>query len=321
MNRNCGMDEAGSLTRRIAAILAMGAASVVLVAGLSGCGQKRGQSASDGALSTVAPAEVGPRAPANRRSSVTEEVADVTATSAPPNLQLATAEAAMPRREIIYVGEMTIEVDDVEAASGRLDQALQASAGWVSSRQLNTDSEGHRTAVVEIRVPAASFNGIHEAVKKFGEVVHDVVQSRDVGREFVDLEARLRNLEREETVIVGLFDRRGKISEVLEVERELARVRGEIEQIQGQLRYLRDQVGYSTLRITLAPKRPAIERKMESWNLGYHVLRAWRLLVSVVRAFTHLFIYTLVVVLPLAAIAWAIWRGVRYLNRKGSRSE
>ena len=234
---------------------------------------------------------------------------------------LATAQAALPRREIIYTGEMTVEVDDVEAAARQVEKTVLAAGGWVAARQLNTDSEGHRTATIEIRVPAASFMDIHDALRKIGEIIHDAIQSQDVGKEFVDLEARLRNLEREETVIAGLFDRKGKIAEVLEVERELARVRGEIEQIRGHLRYLMDQVANSALKVKLAPKRPAIERKMESWNLGYHVLRAWRTLVAVARAITYFVIYAIVVVIPLALFVWGTWKGVRAVNRRRSRPD
>ncbi len=277
---------------------------------IAGCGSRKKVDSSAVSQAPMERAATSSNAPA--AMAVTEDAAG----RAPSSLAFATAEASALRREIIYVGTMTVEVDDVEGASRRLIEAVQASGGWVSNRQLHTDSEGHRTGTIEVRVPSGRFEGIHDAAKGIGAVVRDVVESRDVGKEFVDLEARLRNLEREELVIAGLFDRRGKISEVLEVERELARVRGEIEQIQGQLRYLRDQVSFSTLNVSLVPKRPAIERKMESWNLGYHVLRAWRALVAIVRAVTHVVIYSLIVILPLALVAWVLGRGVLILIRR-----
>ena len=100
------------------------------------------------------------------------------------------------------------------------------------------------------------------------------------------------------------------------MERELARVRGEIEQIQGELRYLKDQVAFSTITVTLVPTRPAIERNMERWNLGYHVLRAWRALVAVARALTYFVLYTVIVVGPFVLLAWIIWRIARAARRR-----
>jgi hypothetical protein len=233
-----------------------------------------------------------------------------------PGASLATAEAAMPRQEIIYTGDMRVEVDDVAAAASQVEKTVSEAGGRASDRQMNTDAEGHRTATIAARFPAAKFTAVHDALLKLGDVISDRVQSQDVGKQFVDLEARLKNLVREETVVAGLFSREGKIGDVLQVERELARVRGEIEQIQGELRYLKDQVAYSTLTVTLAPKRPAIERKMESWNLGYHVLRAWRALVAVARALTYFVIYTVIVVGPFVLLAWIVGRIVRAARRR-----
>jgi len=229
---------------------------------------------------------------------------------------LSKAEAAMPRREIIYTGEMQVEVEDVEATARQVAAAGVSVGGWVSDEKFVKDSEGRGTATVILRLPAARFAPVHDAMLKLGEVIRDSTSSQDVGKEFVDLESRLTNLRREETVIAALFDREGRIEAVLQVERELARVRGEIEQIQGQLRYLKDQVGFSTLTVTLTPKRPAIERKMESWNLGYHLLRAWRALVAVARGLTYVVIYTVVVAGPFALIAWLVWLAIRAARRR-----
>jgi hypothetical protein len=243
------------------------------------------------------------------------QAAVVGAPAASPAL-VAAAEASMPRREVIYSGALTIEVEDVEKAMARVQAVTLRSGGWVSEQEMSTDAEGHRTTVIALRIPASKFHGVRDTLRGIGEVIHDGVHSQDVGKEFVDLEARLRNLEREEKVIAELFSRKGKIAEVLQVERELARVRGEVERIQGQLRYLGDQVAYSSLAVTLSPKRPAIERKIASWNLGYHVLRAWRALVGVARALTYFVVYTVIVIGPFALLAWIVWRGMRARKAK-----
>ena len=59
--------------------------------------------------------------------------------------------------------------------------------------------------------------------------------SQDVTTEFVDVEARLGNLQAAEQQLMVLFERSGKVSDVLEVQRELTNVRGQIESLQGRL--------------------------------------------------------------------------------------
>ena len=74
------------------------------------------------------------------------------------------------------------------------------------------------------------------------------------------------------------------------------------EQIEGQLRYLHHQVSFSTLAITLAPKRPAIQSKVESWSLGYHAVRAARILLGTARLMATALLYVAIVIGPFALV-------------------
>ena len=77
-----------------------------------------------------------------------------------------------------------------------------------------------------------------------------------MSEEFYDVQARLRNKRVEEARLLEVLkDATGKLSEVLEVEKELSRVREEIEQIEGRLRYLTDQTDLSTVTITLREEK------------------------------------------------------------------
>ena len=66
------------------------------------------------------------------------------------------------------------------------------------------------------------------------------VSAEDVGEEYVDVQARVANAHRlEQRLIEVLATKTGKLSDILNVERELARVREEIERMEGRMRYLR----------------------------------------------------------------------------------
>jgi len=228
----------------------------------------------------------------------------------------APADAAIARR-IITTGEIAVDVRDVAAAARQLEALVTGAGGWIANRESGADGDGRRTASFVVRVPAARFDAIYDRLAALGDVTHDAKQTQDVGKTFVDLEARRRNLQREEAVIAGLFARNGRIADVLEVERELARVRGEIEQAEGELRYLGNQESYSTLTITLAPLRPAIQRRVETWDLAYHATRATRALLGAMRTVTTVLLYGAIVVGPfalvIAAAAWAVRRARRRL--------
>jgi hypothetical protein len=73
-----------------------------------------------------------------------------------------------------------------------------------------------------------------------------------VTAQYVDLEARLGNSRQTEQRLADLLrNRTGKLSDVLEVEQEISRVRGEIEQMEAERKNLSKQVSYATLSATI----------------------------------------------------------------------
>ncbi|HNE85355.1 MAG TPA: DUF4349 domain-containing protein, partial [bacterium] len=82
------------------------------------------------------------------------------------------------------------------------------------------------------------------------------VEGQDITEEFYDLEARLRNKRLEEEQVQAILRRAGTISDVLEVQRELNRIREEIERAEGRKQLLSDRVKYSTINIQMHEAYP-----------------------------------------------------------------
>ena len=102
------------------------------------------------------------------------------------------------------------------------------------------------------------------------EVVTESQDAQDVTAEFVDLEARLSNLQALEVELVALLAEvreqpEADPAKLLLVFNEVSRVRGEIEQLQGQLNYLNDVVALATLSVYLAPTPAAVPIVEEGW--------------------------------------------------------
>lgn len=225
------------------------------------------------------------------------------------------AHAAEARRDIIYTAEVTIEVDDVDAALAQINQAVQEAGGWLYGRNVYVAESGDKRATITVRVPSRKFDAVLERLRNLGDLRSENTRAEDVTRQVVDLEARLRNLRREEEVMAELFKRQGKITDVLQVEKELARVRQQIEQSEAELSYLRESVAYSTITLTLNTKPSKIEQKLREWSPGYHVLKACRTLIKVVRVLVTAFIYLVIVAGPFVAAAVLVGWGIRARRR------
>ena len=80
----------------------------------------------------------------------------------------------------------------------------------------------------------------------------------DVTDQAADLDARLANArETERRLVTVLQQRTGRVSDVLEVEREIARVRESIELMTSQRQQLRERVTYATLSLQVSEEAKA----------------------------------------------------------------
>jgi hypothetical protein len=184
----------------------------------------------------------------------------------------------------------------------------------------NTDIEGggeqRRAASLELRIPSERFDDAVTGLSPIGNLESVNVSVQDVGEEFVDVQARMFNAHRlEQRLIELLANRTGKLSDVLTVEGELARVREEIERYDGRLRYLRARSSVSTLVVAVHEKFPIVA------DAGTHPFRdafaqAGRSLVSI----TAGMIASLGVLVPIGVILGVILLiGRRFFATHGLR--
>lgn len=218
---------------------------------------------------------------------------------------------AMPAM-IIRTGNASVEVDSLELAVARVTQLADRLGGYIANSQLQAGANQLRSATLEIKVPAARFSELTGGLAPLGRVEYVNVQAQDVGEEFTDIAARVANAHRLEQRLIDLLaTRTGKLSDVLQIERELARVREEIERMEGRLRFLKAHVATSTLSVTVHEKAPLVGQVGSGSVIGEAFRQAWRNFVN----FTAAFIESLGVILPVGALVLVALLGLRRLWR------
>ena len=162
-------------------------------------------------------------------------------------------------RKIISTGNITVEVDDVESSVMAVEAIVDGMGGYVEVLSRSGGDEFSRASLT-IRVPQGQFASAYDRIRDLGEVLNEHQGSEDVSEQFIDLEARLNSALREEQSYLSLLGRTSNVSEVLAIERELARVRADIERYQGQLDFLSRRVDLSTIYVELVPEEgPFVE--------------------------------------------------------------
>jgi hypothetical protein len=160
-------------------------------------------------------------------------------------------------RKLIRNGEMTIEVKSVEAALTRLREIVRA-VGGQSTNQLERQNEyGALTASITWLVPAERLDAAIEAVRALGEPQVLSFKTEDVTTSYFDVTVRIDTQKQLEQHLVALLRRpSNRLSDLLEIEREVARVREEIDRLEGRIRLWDNQIAMSSVVITLTEPAP-----------------------------------------------------------------
>jgi len=163
-------------------------------------------------------------------------------------------------RKIIRNAELDLESEAPDEAQTRITAIAEQMGGFVvESQQSSSDVRSSRRDIVSmtVRVPSAKFGETLEAIRNAsGRVVVESVKGQDVTQEFIDIEARLKAQQALEAQFTEIMKRANTVEDALEVQRQLAVVRGEIEKIEGRKRFLENQSSLSTIKLRI--RTPAV---------------------------------------------------------------
>ncbi len=168
------------------------------------------------------------------------------------DFQERSASVEIADRQIISQASLSVEVEDVAGAVAQVRVIAETRGGFIS-QVATTGTPGRQRSDLVVRVPQGEFFDTLESIKGLGKVWSENAGSEDVTEQFIDLEARLRSALREEQSLLSLLERADTVSNILTIERELARVRSDIERLQGQINYLSRRVDLATISVALFP--------------------------------------------------------------------
>ena len=205
-------------------------------------------------------------------------------------------------QKLIKSSIMELEVENYGEAVNTLKTIVSRNNGYVSNAD-ERDDEGRKYGYVIIRIPREYFETTIEEIRTLGKVEIVKTTVEDVTEEYVDLEARLTNLEKQEERYRGILDMAATVDDIINVEVQLERIRGEIEGLKGKIQYIDNRVNYSTIQVNL--KEPKTE-KLEI-GIGNAFRRAAGAFFSALRAVIIFLGYIVPVVLIFGLITIAGW--------------
>lgn len=213
---------------------------------------------------------------------------------------------------IARTAALTLATREFDRARAVIDAVIERHHGYLGSLNITAPAGEPRSLTATLRVPAADLAPALDELKKLGRVESEQQSGEEVGEQYVDLEARLTNARHTEERLTDILrDRTGRLSDVLDVEKELDRVRGEIERMDGEKKALLKRVDFATVNLTLSEAGSGAA----SNRVGSAAVSGWLNMVASLVAVTRFVAATGPTVLVWALLlffpvryAWKRWR-------------
>ncbi|HUB67566.1 MAG TPA: DUF4349 domain-containing protein [Candidatus Methylacidiphilales bacterium] len=158
-------------------------------------------------------------------------------------------------RKLIRDASLELEVKSFQAAMDEITALTKAAGGYVDSNNSERGGNGKLQGAIVVKVLPQNLDAFLYKLRDLGELKNQTLSTEDVTKDYVDTQARLDNDHRMDAQLQELLKRdTSKISDLLQVERELARVRGDIEQMEGQLKLYDFEVQYATVTMQVREK-------------------------------------------------------------------
>ena len=166
-----------------------------------------------------------------------------------------TPAAATANRKLIRNATVELEIVSFDDAVQKITASASEEHGYVATTSSQKQANGKLRGEVVVKVLPENLDRFLQKIRGLGELRNQTLGTEDVTKAYLDTNARLKNARvMEQRLIDMLKTKTGKVSDLLQVEKELGRVREDIEKMQGELKYWDSQVQFATVTISLVEK-------------------------------------------------------------------
>jgi hypothetical protein len=215
--------------------------------------------------------------------------------------------AAAPSAPLIARSvEFTIVTKNVTRARPALEAILAKYHGYAAQISVDTPADEAPSLKASLRIPVANLAAAMQDLRGLGRVANESESGEDVTQQHADLDQRLKTArDTEERFRTILQQRTGSVSDVLQVEEEIARVRGDIESMEAEQANLEHRVDFASIDLSIAEESSPVSgsaplslRVRNAFLAGYRNAAG-----TVIGIFLFLVAYGLTILIWIAIIA------------------
>jgi hypothetical protein len=170
-------------------------------------------------------------------------------------------------RLIIKTANINMDVENYDETSGELSRMVEEMGGYISDTSSYyyiydryNESENKKSGYMTLRIPHQFFDQFVSQMNTFGDITDYSSTANDITKHYRDTSAEVENLEVREAKLREIMGKAEAIEDIIEVERELSRVRSEINRYKSVLTDWEDLVTLSTITIGMTEVEELKER-------------------------------------------------------------
>jgi hypothetical protein len=205
---------------------------------------------------------------------------------------------------------MTVDVRDVPAQADRAGAVARSAGGSVDDDRRTSGAAP--TATLTLRVPPGALSGVLTGLSRLGHEDSRQLSTRNVTTEVADVDSRVRSGQQTIAALRVLYSRAQKVSDVIDIETQLAQREADLESLQARQRALAGEVAMATVTLTLHRMPTVAANRSHHTGIAAAAAAGWRAFATSARAVAIAF----VAVLPFAAVLVAIAAGVLVRRRR-----
>jgi len=203
-----------------------------------------------GRMATLAPPAAQPTAE-EQQSKDENELHEMASTSVPA----VAAPPALANRKLIRNATVDLEIVSFDDALQKITAFANEDRGYIATTSSEKQANGKLKGQIVVKVLPENLDRFLQKLRGLGELKNQTLGTEDVTKAYFDTDSRLKNARVMEQRLIDMLKKKSDdINDLLQVEKELGRVREQIEQMQGELKFWDSQVQFATVTISLAEK-------------------------------------------------------------------
>ena len=217
-----------------------------------------------------------------------------------------TTAGSVDNRSLIYRGDITVRVDDVEKAADQVEALATTLGGHVDSQKRSTGSE-NASASITIRVPSKDFDSAFDRIAALGKEQNRSSNVEDVTEAVVDLDSRITAKKASLEATLRIYQQASAISDVIALRKEVDQQQADLAALEAKKRRLDDLISLSTLTAILIGPNTEIPKQKDKGFLD-GLKDGWDAFVTSVRVLLvvtgWLLPFLLAIAIPVIVLVW-----------------